>query len=177
MADVKNTITQEVASPDTINIFVDTTHIAEAHGINERAFLRKLDLKLLPALGFLYLMSFLDRSNVGNARIEGLTTDLHITGDEYLTGLTLFFVGYVLFEVASNHDFTELFAKSSQVPANIVLKLWTPGLWLPTLTVFWGVVSTLLGVIQTKNDFWGVRFLLGVAEAGLFPGRHINTRD
>ncbi|KAF3065913.1 High-affinity nicotinic acid transporter [Daldinia childiae] len=70
-------------------------------GINERALLRKLDLRLLPAVGILYLLSFLDRSNVGNARIEGLLDDVHITGNQYLTGLTLYFVGYVLFEAES----------------------------------------------------------------------------
>ena len=64
--------------------------------ISERKLLRKLDLTLLPALTLLYLLSFLDRSNVGNARIEGLTKDLHMTGDQYLTGLTLYFIGYVL---------------------------------------------------------------------------------
>lgn len=68
--------------------------------INESALLRKLDWRLLPAVGILYLLSFLDRSNVGNARIEGLTRDLGMTGNQYLTGLTLYFVGYVIFEVS-----------------------------------------------------------------------------
>lgn len=67
--------------------------------INEQALLRRLDWRLLPAVGILYLLSFLDRSNVGNARIEGLAADLHMTGNQYLTGLTLYFVGYVIFEV------------------------------------------------------------------------------
>lgn len=109
-------------SSQIIDAFTDTSAIAAEHNINEKAFVRRLDLKILPVLSFLYLLSFLDRSNVGNARIEGLTTDLHMSGDEYLTGLTLFFVGYVIFEV----------------PANIVLKVWTPRAWLPTLTFFWG---------------------------------------
>src|ERR1700742_3872421 len=85
--------------------------------VNERALVRKLDLTLLPALTTLYLLSFLDRSNVGNARIEGLTTDIHMSGDQYLTGLTLYFIGYVLFEV----------------PCNLVLKVWSPKLWFPSL--------------------------------------------
>lgn len=122
--------------------------------INEKALVRRLDFKLLPALTFLYLLSFLDRSNVGNARVEGLATDLHMTGDQYLTGLTLYFIGYVLFEV----------------PANMVLKIWTPRAWLPTLTLIWGVVSTLMGITQSRTGFFVVRFFLGVAEAGLFPG-------
>ena len=64
---------------------------AEELGINEKALLRRLDYKLLPALTLLYLLSFLDRSNVGNARLEGLTTDLHMTGNQYLTTLTIYF--------------------------------------------------------------------------------------
>ncbi|KIW29614.1 uncharacterized protein PV07_05417 [Cladophialophora immunda] len=122
--------------------------------INERALVRKLDITLLPALTSLYLLSFLDRSNVGNARIEGLATDLHMTGDQYLTGLTLYFIGYVLFEV----------------PCNLILKMWKPKFWLPTLTLVWGVVSTLMGVTQSRAGFFVVRFFLGVAESGLFPG-------
>jgi MFS family permease len=122
--------------------------------IHESSLVRKLDITLLPALTLLYLLSFLDRSNVGNARIEGLATDLHMTGDQYLAGLTLYFIGYVLFEV----------------PANMVLKIWKPNLWLPTLTLVWGVVSTLMGVTQSRAGFYVVRFFLGVTEAGLFPG-------
>jgi len=129
--------------------------------INEKKLLRTLDLRLLPAVSILYLLSFLDRSNgtdfilpsadeniltnspVANARIEGLTTDLGMTGNQYLTGLTLYFIGYVLFEI----------------PCNIVLKRTTPKFWLPTLTVVWGVVATLMGVTQNLSGFFAVRFL------------------
>ncbi|KAJ4251418.1 hypothetical protein NW762_011400 [Fusarium torreyae] len=122
--------------------------------VNEKALLRKLDARLLPAVGVLYLLSFLDRSNVGNARIEGMVDDLNMTGNQYLTGLTLYFVGYVLFEI----------------PCNIVLKRTTPRLWLPTLTVAWGIVATLLGIVQNLTGFLIARFFLGVTESGLFPG-------
>ena len=143
----------------------ETNAIATAHdpdndslkgqtAVNERALIRKLDYKLLPALTFLYLLSFLDRSNVGNARVEGLATDLDMSGDEFLTGLTLFFIGYVAFEV----------------PCNIVMKLWTPRMWLPTLTLAWGIVSTLMGIVQSRGGFFVARFLLGVTGSGLFPG-------
>lgn len=111
--------------------------------INEKRLLRILDLRLLPAVSILYLLSFLDRSNVANARIEGLTDDLGISGNEYLTGLTLYFIGYVLFEL----------------PCNIILKRTTPKFWLPTLTVAWGIVATLMGVTQNKAGFFVVRFL------------------
>jgi hypothetical protein len=122
--------------------------------VNERALIRRLDLILLPPLTTLYLLSFLDRSNVGNARIEGLTTDIHMSGDQYLTGLTLYFIGYVLFEV----------------PCNLILKVWRPSLWFPSLTLAWGVVSTLMGITQSRTGFYIVRFFLGVTESGLFPG-------
>ncbi|KAL0069548.1 hypothetical protein AAF712_003206 [Marasmius tenuissimus] len=123
-------------------------------GDQERRLLRKLDLRLLPGLVILYLLSFLDRSNVANARLEGLTDDLHMTGNQYLTSLTLYFVGYVLFEI----------------PCNIILKLTTPKIWLPTLTLLWGVVATLMGLPQNMAGFFVVRFFLGVTESGLFPG-------
>lgn len=123
-------------------------------GINENALLRKIDLRLLPAVGILYLLSFLDRSNVANARIEGLADDLGMSGNQYLTGLTLYFIGYVLFEI----------------PCNIILKRTSPRLWLPTLTIAWGIVATLLGVVQNLAGFFVARFFLGVTESGLFPG-------
>ncbi|KAF7514222.1 hypothetical protein GJ744_004547 [Endocarpon pusillum] len=128
--------------------------IETTYGVNEKALLRKLDYKLLPALTLLYLLSFLDRSNVGNARVEGLVKDLHMTGNEYLTGLTVYFIGYVLFEI----------------PCNVVLKLTSPRVWLPTLTLAWAVVATLLGVTQNMAGFFAARFFLGVTESGLFPG-------
>lgn len=66
-----------------------------------------------------------------------------MTGNQYLTGLTLYFIGYVLFEI----------------PCNIVLKRTTPKFWLPTLTVAWGIVATLMGVTQNLAGFFAVRFL------------------
>ena len=75
-------------------------------------------------------------------------------GNQYLNGLTLYFVGYVLFEI----------------PCNIILKRTTPRLWLPTLAVLWGIVSTLMGLVHNYEGFLASRFFLGVAESGLFPG-------
>jgi MFS family permease len=100
------------------------------------------------------LLSFLDRSNVANAKVEGLAEATNMSDDQYLSGLTLFFLGYVLFEI----------------PCNIVLKRTTPKFWLPTLTVTWGVVATLLGVVQNRAGFYAARFFLGSVESGLFPG-------
>ncbi|KAF8903161.1 major facilitator superfamily domain-containing protein [Gymnopilus junonius] len=120
----------------------------------DRALVRKIDLRLIPVLTLLYLLSFLDRTNIGNAKILGLTTDLHVSAPGYNSSLALYFVGYVLFEV----------------PANIVLKRLNPQVWLPTITLFWGIVSVCQGLVTNKAGLFGIRFLLGVSEAGLFPG-------
>ena len=137
-----------------------------SYGITEKALLRKLDRHLLPGVCILYLLSFLDRSNVANAKLDGLTKDLHMTNDQYLTGLTVFFIGYILFEV----------------PWNIVLKRIGPRLWLPSVTFVWGIVATLQGVIVYNGGstgmagFFVVRFFLGVTEGALFPVRMAEAR-
>ena len=133
---------------------------AAAYGLSEKALLRKLDRHLLPGVCVLYLLSFLDRSNVANARLDGLATDLHMTGNQYLTGLTVFFIGYIIFEVIWN----------------IILKRMGPKLWLPSITLAWGIVATLQGVVVYNGGgsgvagFFVVRFMLGLTEGGLFPG-------
>jgi hypothetical protein len=71
-----------------------------------------------------------------------------MSGNQYLTGLTLYFIGYVLFEI----------------PCNIVLKRTTPKFWLPTLTLVWGVVATLMGVTKNLPGFFAVRFLWVIQE-------------
>ncbi|KAF8158161.1 major facilitator superfamily domain-containing protein [Crassisporium funariophilum] len=131
----------------------DTT-VDEFNTPEDKALVRKIDLRLIPILTLLYLLSFLDRTNIGNAKIVGLTTDLNVTPPEYNTALALYFVAYVIFEV----------------PANIILKRFDPQIWLPSLTLVWGIVSICQGLIVNKAGLFGIRFLLGVTEAGLFPG-------
>ncbi|KAK1834463.1 major facilitator superfamily transporter [Podospora conica] len=121
---------------------------------HRKAILRKMDMRLIPMLALLYLMSFLDRGNIGNAKIEGLATDLNLTPNQYNTCLTVFFFTYAAFEV----------------PSNLVLKRLRPSRWLPTIMVAWGVVMTLMGLVQSYGGLVAARVALGVAEAGLFPG-------
>ena len=75
---------------------VDFSHV------DEKKVLRKMDLRLLPMLALLYLLSFLDRGNIGNAKIEGLSETLHLSGPQYNWCLTVFFFTYCAFEVPSN---------------------------------------------------------------------------
>lgn len=87
----------------------------ELSQINEKALIRKIDYRLVPWLALLYLLSFLDRTNIGNANLFGLSKDLKLTTVEYNTCLAIFFAFYVMFEV----------------PSNMVMKAWRPSMWLP----------------------------------------------
>ncbi|KAL2024971.1 hypothetical protein VTK56DRAFT_3670 [Thermocarpiscus australiensis] len=122
--------------------------------LNEKAILRKMDMRVIPMLALLYLLSFLDRGNIGNAKIEGLQEDLKMTDDQYNWCLTSFFFTYAAFEV----------------PSNLMLKKVRPSIWLPSIMVAWGVVMTLMGIVQNFAGLLSARIFLGVAEAGLFPG-------
>lgn len=122
--------------------------------LDEKKILRKMDMRLIPMLALLYLLSFLDRGNIGNAKIEGLQEDLGMTSDQYNWCLTVFFFSYAAFEV----------------PSNLLLKKLRPSRWLPLIMVAWGTVMTLMGIVQSYSGLLAARFFLGVAEAGLFPG-------
>ncbi|KIL65350.1 hypothetical protein M378DRAFT_105323 [Amanita muscaria Koide BX008] len=120
----------------------------------ERRLWRKIDIRLLPMLGLMYLMSYLDRGNIANARIDGLETQLGLTGNQFNTALTVWFVPYCVFECA----------------ANLVLKKFRPSKWLPGITVAWGLVAVTMGLVKNYEQLITVRFFLGLTEAGLFPG-------
>ncbi|OLN81350.1 putative transporter C1002.16c-like protein 17 [Colletotrichum chlorophyti] len=122
--------------------------------LDEKKVLRKMDIRLIPMLALLYLLSFLDRGNIGNAKIEGLQEDLNMTADQYNWCLTVFFFTYAAFEV----------------PSNLLLKKLRPSVWLPTIMVAWGIVMTLMGIVRDYHGLLIARIFLGVTEAGLFPG-------
>lgn len=92
--------------------------------------------------------------NIGNAKIEGLQEDLGLTDDQYNMCLTVFFFTYAAFEV----------------PSNLLLKKLRPSVWLPIIMVSWGLVMTLMGIVQNYHGLLIARLFLGVTEAGLFPG-------
>ncbi|KAK5653413.1 hypothetical protein OQA88_8898 [Cercophora sp. LCS_1] len=126
----------------------------DTSAVNEKKILRKMDTRLIPLLALLYLLSFLDRGNIGNAKIEGLQETLSMTNDQYNWCLTVFFFTYAAFEV----------------PSNLLLKKLRPSRWLPTIMVAWGIVMTLMGIVQNYTGLLVARIFLGVTEAGLFPG-------
>ncbi|KAH8998469.1 major facilitator superfamily domain-containing protein [Lactarius akahatsu] len=136
----------------------------EADTLQDRKLLRKVDLRLLPILTLLYLLSFLDRSNIGNAKIDGLTTDLHVSPPAYNTALALYFIAYLTFEVPANQ------LNHIVINVNASLKRFDPQFWLPLLTFAWGVASVAQGLVTNQAGLFGIRVLLGATEAGLFPG-------
>ncbi|KAI0050670.1 MFS general substrate transporter [Auriscalpium vulgare] len=141
----------EVVAAPSSNVYrpdIDTS------GIDERKLMRKVDLRLVPWLALLYLMNFLDRGSIGNARLYGMESDLHITDKQYLIALTVFFFPYSLFEP----------------PSNLALRVLRPSRWLSFIVFIWGIVMTFHGFAHNYGDLIGLRFLLGLAEAGLYPG-------
>lgn len=82
-----------------------------------------------------------------------MTGDLHLVGLDYNVALSLFFVTYSLFEV----------------PSNIVLKLVKPSIWIPSIMICWGVIMTLMGVVQNKQGLYAARFFLGIPEVSIVP--------
>lgn len=129
------------------NIIVEIPHTETAR------ILRKVDFRLVPLLAFLYLVAFVDRSNIGNAKIAGLTDDLKMKGLMYNAAVTIFFPPYALLEV----------------PSNIVLKLLRPSIWIAILMFLWGLCMTMMGLVKSYHGLLAARFFLGVTESGFFP--------
>ncbi|KAK4072678.1 uncharacterized protein Triagg1_5723 [Trichoderma aggressivum f. europaeum] len=123
-------------------------------GVEEKKLVRKLDLYIIPLVMALYLFSFLDRVNIGNARLYGLEEDLNLSSQQFQVAVSILFVTYLLFEV----------------PSNLVLKLFTPRRWIAFIVTAWGIIATLTGLVESYGSLIACRLLLGVVEAGLFPG-------
>jgi MFS family permease len=149
---------ENIAEKDLVKVDATETSFVSAEelypNVNLRKVLLKMDLNLLPIISLLYLLAFLDRGNIGNAKIEGMATDLHLEGNQYNIALSLFFITYALFEA----------------PSNMLLKKFKPSIWLPAIMVGWGIVMTLMGIVQNYGGLVATRLFLGVCEAGLFPG-------
>ncbi|KAF9462632.1 MFS general substrate transporter [Collybia nuda] len=122
--------------------------------IMTRRILWKLDSHILPPLALLWLANFIDRSNVGNAKIAGLDRDAHLHGNQFNTALAVFYVTYLIVEV----------------PSNIVLKKLKPNRWIPFLVFVWGIVTTLTALVHNFGGLVAIRLCLGFCEGGLLPG-------
>ncbi|KAI1101960.1 MFS general substrate transporter [Jackrogersella minutella] len=120
----------------------------------ETALRRKLDWQLVPIVTILYLLCFLDRINIGNARIQGLEEDLDLYGYRFNIATSIFYIVYLTIEV----------------PSNILLKRVGPRFYLPGLVVGFGAVSVGTAFVKTFEQLCAVRALLGIFEGGTMPG-------
>ncbi|KAI1178308.1 MFS transporter [Nemania sp. FL0916] len=120
----------------------------------EKKLLRKLDLMVVPTVSILYLFCFIDRANIGNARLAGFETDLGLKGYDYNTVLSIFYISYIIFEI----------------PSNLACKWIGPGWFLPAISLGFGIASLGTAFVHTRAAACGVRFVLGIFEAGMMPG-------
>ncbi|CAE7074268.1 unnamed protein product [Rhizoctonia solani] len=126
---------------------------SEFETLHRRATL-KIDLIVIPILTMFYLLSFLDRANIGNARVAGLQKDLHMTNKQYSTVLTITYVPYIVCEL----------------PSNLLLKKLGPHRLLPGIVFAWGLVTAFQGLVHNYSGLIATRFFLGLCEGGLLPG-------
>src|SRR5437016_12285326 len=117
------------------------------------AALRRVTLRLIPFLFVLYIVAWLDRVNVGFAALQ-MNSDLGFSSAAFGFGSGVFFVGYCLFEV----------------PSNLVLHRVGARRWIARIMITWGAISVAMMFVRTTPTFYILRFLLGAAEAGFFPG-------
>ncbi len=113
----------------------------------------KITKRLMPFLIFLFILAYIDRVNVGYANLE-MSKDLGFNPEIFGFGAGIFFFGYFLLEI----------------PGTLIVENWSARKWLARIIISWGFLAVLMGFIQNTTHFYIIRFLLGLAEAGFFPG-------
>jgi MFS family permease len=119
----------------------------------EKATVGRITARLMPLFCLMYLIAYIDRQNVSYAKLE-MVKALGLSEAAYGLGASLFFIGYFLFEA----------------PSNLILARVGARVWFARIMFTWGLVTLALGFTQNAAMFYGLRFLLGVTEAGFFPG-------
>jgi D-galactonate transporter len=114
---------------------------------------RRIMRRIMPYLFLLFIIAYLDRVNVGYAALQ-MKGDLGFTDDILGFGAGIFFIGYFLLEI----------------PGCILVEKWSARGWIARIMISWGIVAILMGFVHTRHQFYFLRFLLGAAEAGFFPG-------
>lgn len=137
----------------SISIVSTGSSAFDCSGAEREATYRKIVWRLMPFLFACYFVNYLDRANIGFAKLQ-FTADLHFSDAVYGLGAGLFFVGYVIFEV----------------PSNLLLQRIGTRATITRIMIFWGLVSASTAFVRTPAELYVARFFLGVAEAGFFPG-------
>lgn len=128
------------------------SQIADASPVSERAR-RRIMRRIMPYMFVLFVIAFLDRVNVSYAALQ-MRDALGFTDDVLGLGAGIFFIGYLLLEI----------------PGSIVVEKWSARRWIARILISWGILAITTGFIQSSTQFYWIRFLLGAAEAGFFPG-------
>ncbi|CAK7274821.1 hypothetical protein SEPCBS119000_006368 [Sporothrix epigloea] len=130
-------------------------HLSEdERKVIDRKLVLRLDIILIPWLSLLYLVAFLDRTNIGNAKIAHLETELGLSTSKYNATLTIFFISYSIFEPITN----------------ILIKRLRPSIFIPIIMVTWGASMLSMGFVTNFGGLLAARWFLGFCESGLFPG-------
>lgn len=116
---------------------------------------RKVDLLVLPTIGILYILNYVDRQNLAAAKLQGITQDLKMTTEQFATAVSILFVGYLPFQIPSNL---------------IITKIPRPGMYICLAVAIWGGISAATAAVKTYGQLLAVRAILGAAEAVFFPG-------
>ncbi|HEY0265746.1 MAG TPA: MFS transporter, partial [Rhizomicrobium sp.] len=119
----------------------------------ERPAVRRVGWRIVPLLFAAYFVAYVDRANVSFAALT-MNKALGLTAEQYGLAAGLFFVGYVAFSI----------------PSNLILARLGGRVWLPVIMIVWGTASLLNGFVTGPASFYAIRFILGVGEAGLYPG-------
>jgi ACS family tartrate transporter-like MFS transporter len=119
----------------------------------EQRVIRKIGWRILPYLFVLYVVAYLDRVNVAFAKNDMMKA-LVFSEADFGFGAGLFFLGYFLLEI----------------PGALIVERWSARKWIARILLSWGVCTVLIGLVQSASQFYTMRFLLGAAEAGFFPG-------
>ena len=120
----------------------------------ERSAIRKVSMRLVPFVALMFFINFLDRTAISFAGPNGLTKDLGLTASQFGFAAGVFFIGYIVLEI----------------PSNLALHRFGARRWMARIMVTWGVVALLFTWVRSVEGLYWLRFLLGVAEAGFFPG-------
>ncbi|KAF7561789.1 hypothetical protein G7046_g2349 [Stylonectria norvegica] len=166
----------EQVNGDSNGVFDGDVHVPCPAHTTDRKLISKVDLRVLPPLAIMYLLAFLgefayllhegyttaqaglifilDRVNISNANVYGLSDELGLDGNKYNVALVVFFVPYVLFEI----------------PSNLLLKHFKPRVWLSLNMCLFGFTTVMQGIVKNYPSLIATRFFLGLFETGMFPG-------
>lgn len=136
-----------------MNISVDTKSVNAIEETQKNGVYKKVAFRIMPLLMICYIVAYLDRVNIGFAKLQ-MMDDLNFSETVFGLGAGLFFIGYFFFEV----------------PSNILLHKVGARAWIARIMITWGILSMLFPFVQTEWQFYTLRFLLGAAEAGFYPG-------